>query len=49
MVIITATTENMKEELQLIQKEHVTEIKILREIAHDQLEEIKLLRKDLKR
>ncbi len=49
LVIITATTEDMKEELSLIQKEHVTEIKLLREIAHDQLDEIKLLRKDIKK
>jgi hypothetical protein len=49
IVIVTATTEDMKEELALIQKEHVTEIKILREIAHDQLQEIKLLRKDIQK
>jgi len=47
LVIVTATTEDMKEELALIQKEHVSEIKLLREIAHDQLDEIKLLRKDI--
>lgn len=47
LIIVTATTEDMKEELGLIQKEHVTEIKIMREIVHDQLQEIKLLRKDL--
>jgi hypothetical protein len=46
-VILTATTEDVKEELALIQKEHVTEIKILREITFDQLQEIKLLRQDL--
>jgi len=48
IVIVTATTEDMKEELALIQREHVTEIKIMREIVHDQLQEIKLLRQDLK-
>ncbi len=47
IVIVSATTEDMKEELALIQKEHVTEIKILKEIANEQLSEIKLLRKDL--
>lgn len=48
IVIVTATTEDMKEELSLIQREHVTEIKIMREMVHDQLQEIKLLREDLK-
>ncbi|MBT3465292.1 hypothetical protein HN789_00300 [archaeon] len=49
IIIVTATTEDMKEELALIQKEHVTEIKILKEISHDQLNEIKLLRQDLQK
>jgi len=48
IVIVTATSEDMKEELALIQKEHVTEIKLLREILHDQLQEIKLMRKGKK-
>jgi len=46
LVIITATTEDMKEELSLIQKEHVTEIKVLREVVHDQLRETKMMRKE---
>lgn len=49
VVIVSATTEDMKEELALIQKEHVTEIKLLRELTNDQLSEIKLLRNDLQR
>lgn len=49
IVIVTATTEDMKEELALIQKEHVTEIKLLREIVHDQLQEMKLMRKGRKK
>ena len=47
VVIVAATTEDVKEELALIQREHVTEIKLLREITHEQLQEIKLLRQDL--
>ena len=49
LIIVTATTEDMKEELALIQKEHVTEIKIMREIVHDQLQEITLLNKQFGR
>ena len=48
LVIVTATTEDMKEELGLIQREHVTEIKLLREITHEQLQEIKLMRQETK-
>ena len=48
LVIVTATTEDMKEELGLIQREHVTEIKLLREITHEQLQEIKLMRQEIK-
>ncbi|MBN2367728.1 hypothetical protein JXC34_01820 [Candidatus Woesearchaeota archaeon] len=47
LIIVTAATEDMKEELGQIQREHVTEIKLMREFVHDQLDEIKLLRKDL--
>jgi hypothetical protein len=46
-IIITATSEDMKEELSLIQKEHITEIKLLRELVHDQLQEVKLLRQEM--
>ena len=49
LVIVTATAEDMKEELALIQREHVTEIKIMKELVHDQLQEVKLLREDLKK
>jgi len=45
LVILTATSEDMKEELTLVQKEHITEIKLLKEIANEQLKEIRLLRK----
>ena len=46
IIIVTAATEDMKEELAQIQREHVTEIKLMREFVHDQLEETKLLRRD---
>ena len=49
VVILAATSEDMKEELALIQQEHVTEIKLLKEISNEQLQEIKLLRDDLKK
>ncbi len=49
VVIVSATTEDMKEELALIQKEHVTEIKLLKEISNEQLQEIKLLRNEFKK
>lgn len=48
VVIMTAATEDMKEELGSIQREHVTEIRLLKELTHDQLQEIKLLRQELK-
>ena len=47
IVIMCAAMEDMKEELSLIQKEHMTEIKLLREVVHEQLQEIRLLRQDL--
>ncbi|MBU0758016.1 MAG: hypothetical protein KKF44_08140 [Nanoarchaeota archaeon] len=43
-MVSTAANEDMKEELSLIQKEHVDEIRLLRDINHDLLEEMKLLR-----
>ncbi len=48
IVIMTAATEDMKEELGSIQREHVTEIRLLKEITHEQLQEIKLLRQEFK-
>jgi len=48
-VILSATNEDVKEELGLISKEHVEEIKLLKQIAHEELTEIKLLRQDLSR
>ena len=44
IVILSATSEDMKEELALLEKEHMLEIKLLRDISKQQLEEIKLLR-----
>jgi hypothetical protein len=49
IVIVSATTEDMKEELALIQKEHVTEIKLLKEMVHEQVQELKLLRQEFKK
>jgi len=46
LVVVAATTEDMKEELGSIQKEHITEIKLLREIVHENINELKLLRKN---
>ncbi|MBN1503383.1 hypothetical protein JW930_07625 [Candidatus Woesearchaeota archaeon] len=48
-MIVAATNEDVKEELALISKEHVTEIRLLKEIVHDQLQETKLLRDQLSR
>ncbi len=47
MVIITAIAENAREELAIIVSENSQEIKLLRQISHEQLEEIKLLRPEL--
>jgi hypothetical protein len=48
IIIVAATTEDMKEELSLIQREHISEIKVLKEIAHELLQEIKLMRQENK-
>lgn len=48
LIVIASATENMKEELILLQKEHSSEIKLLREITTELLEEIKLLRHENK-
>jgi hypothetical protein len=48
IVILSAATEDMKEELALIQREHVTEIKLMRQMVHEQVQELKLLRKEFK-
>lgn len=49
IVILTDSNESIKEELKIVIKEQVEEIKYLRTIANEQLEEIKLLRKDLRK
>ncbi len=48
IIIVAATTEDMKEELTLIQREHIAEIKLLRELDHEQLQELRLLRQEMK-
>jgi uncharacterized membrane protein len=47
VMIIAATIEDVKEELVMLSREHVAEIKLLKEIVHEQLLEMKYLRKDL--
>lgn len=47
-LILTATMEDVKEELAVIIKEHVNETRLLRELERDTLNEIKLLREDFK-
>jgi hypothetical protein len=47
-VVLSALSEDMKEELSLLQREHVTEIKLLKELVHDQYQELKLIRQELK-
>ena len=47
-VVQSSITEDMKEELGLIQQEHTTEIKLLKSISNEQLHEIRLLNEFLK-
>lgn len=47
LVILTDSNESIKEELKIVIKEQAQEIRYLREITSEQLEEIKMLRKDL--
>ncbi|MFO8016329.1 MAG: hypothetical protein R6U32_04440 [Candidatus Woesearchaeota archaeon] len=49
IVILTDSNESIKEELKIVIKEQSEETKYLREVANDQLEEIKLLRKQMKK
>ena len=48
MVILTDSNESIKEELKIVIKEQVQEIRYMRNIANEQLEEIRLLRKQMK-
>ncbi len=47
VMILAATNVDLKEELAQLAKEHTLEIKLLKEIVHDQLIEMKELRKEL--
>ncbi len=47
IVVLTATSENQKEEGQIIIKELHEETKLMRQLVKDNLLEIKLLRQDL--
>lgn len=47
LIILTDSNESIKEELKVVINEHVKETKLLKEIAQDQLKEIRLLRAQL--
>jgi hypothetical protein len=47
LIILTDSNESVKEELKEVIKEQVVEIRLLKTISHEQLQEIKLLREDL--
>jgi len=47
LFVISSTSVDVKEELGIIIKEQVDEIKLLKKIVKEQLEEIKLLRADM--
>ena len=49
LMIIAATNEDVKEELALIIKDQTEETKVIKELNHDLLSEIKLLRQEMKR
>lgn len=46
-VILTDSSESVKEELKVVIKEQAQEIRLLRKITEEQLEEIRLLRRDI--
>ncbi len=47
LMIIAATNEDVKEELRIVISEQVKEIQLLKQISAEELDEIKLLRKEL--
>jgi len=49
MLILAATTEDVKEELAIVMRENIAETKLLREINKRHLDETKLLRRSLKK
>ena len=49
LLIVSAVIQDMKEELAIITKEHVHEVKMMKDLFHDHLEETKLLIKELKK
>ena len=49
LMIIAATNEDVKEEISTIIKDQNEEIKIIKDVSHDSLAELKMLRQDLKR
>lgn len=49
LMIIAATNEDVKEELSLIVKDQIDETRIIKELNHDLVSEIKLMRQEMKR
>lgn len=49
LIIIAAANEDVKEELGTVIKEQFDEIRTIKELNHDLLAEMKLLRQDMKR
>lgn len=49
LMIIAAANEDVKEELTVIIKEHIDETRIIKELNHDLLSEIKLMRQEMRR
>ena len=48
LMIIAATNEDVKEELAMVIKEQSEEVRMVKELNHDLLAEMKLLRQDMK-
>lgn len=49
VMILAATNEDLKEELTDLTKEHTIEIKLIKEIAHDTLIELRAIKEELGR
>ncbi|MBI2574845.1 hypothetical protein HYV82_03085 [Candidatus Woesearchaeota archaeon] len=49
LVIIASLNADVKEELSLVIKEHTDETRLLKEITHELLDEMKMLRKEMRK
>jgi hypothetical protein len=49
LLINAATMADVKEELAIVIREHIEETKLLKDIEHDMLKELRLLREDMSR